>query len=84
MPTHFKRISSAIDELPPEQDFELSHGSEPHISEASGLLQQLENQNLAEVPDSQLSHVDLQQITPDTSTQAEKPAPKKKKKKEKV
>jgi hypothetical protein len=84
MPTYFKRISSAIDELPPEHDFELSHASEPQISEASGLSQQLENQNLAEVLDSQLSHVDLQQITPitpDTSTQAEKPAPKKKKEK---
>jgi hypothetical protein len=79
MPTHFKRISSAIDELPSEQDFELLHSSEPQLSETSGLSQQLENQNLVEVPDSQLSHVDIQQITPDVSIQAEKPAPKKKK-----
>src|ERR1700743_1281667 len=34
--SHFKRISSAIDNLPPEQDFELSHGLEPQISETSG------------------------------------------------
>lgn len=79
MPTHFKRISSAIDELPPEQDFELPYGSEPQISETSG-LSQLQNQGLAEVPDSQSSHVDKQQITPNTSIQAEKPTPKKKKK----
>lgn len=79
MPTHFKRISSAIDELPPEQDFELPYGSEPQISETSG-LSQLQSQGLAEVPDSQSSQVDKQQITPNTSIQAEKPAPKKKKK----
>ena len=79
MPTHIKRISSAIDELPPKQDFELSHGSEPQISETSGLSQQLENQNLAEVHDSQLSLNDLQQITPDRSTQTDTPPPKKKK-----
>lgn len=29
MPAHFSRISSAINELPSKQDFELSHGSEP-------------------------------------------------------
>ena len=79
MPTHFKRISSAIDELPSKQDFELSHSSEPQISETSGLSPQLKNEDLAEVLDSQSSHVDLQQITPDTSIQAENPAPKKKK-----
>jgi hypothetical protein len=43
------------------------------MSEPSGLSQQLENQGLAEEP----------QITPDTSTQVEKPASKKKKKKKK-
>lgn len=80
MPTHFKRISSAIDDLPPGQDFEISHGSEPQISETSGLSQQLETQILAEAPGSQSSHLDLQQITPDTSMQLEKPASKKKKK----
>ncbi|KAK5121209.1 hypothetical protein LTR16_004377, partial [Cryomyces antarcticus] len=83
MPTLLRKISSAIDDLRPEPDFELSHGLEAQISETSGLSQELENQNLAEVPNSQSSHKDLQQITPDTSTQAEKPAPKKKKKKKK-
>jgi hypothetical protein len=80
MPTHFKRISSAIDELPPEQDFKLSQALEPQISEGFGLSQQLENQILSEAPGSRSGHVDLQQITPDASTQAEKPASKKKKK----
>jgi hypothetical protein len=77
---HFERICSVIDELPPDLDFEPSQPSEPQISETSGLSQQLENQILAEAPGSQSSHVGLQQITPDASTQAEKPASKKKKK----
>ena len=29
MPTHLKRIRSVIDDLPPEQDFDLSHELEP-------------------------------------------------------
>jgi hypothetical protein len=65
-----------------DSDCELSQQSELQSSEPSGLSQQLENQILAEVPGSHSSHVDLQQITPDTSAQAEKPASKKKKKKE--
>ena len=77
MPTHFKKISSAIDELPSKQDFELSHGSEPQISQTSGLSQQFEDQNLVEVHDSQLSPIDLQQITPDRSTQTDTPPSKK-------
>jgi hypothetical protein len=80
MPTHFKRISSAIDGFPPDLDFKLSQQSELQPSEPSGLSQQFENQLLTEEPGSQSSHVDLQQITPDTSTQSEKPAPKKKRK----
>jgi hypothetical protein len=63
-----------------DSDCELSQQSELQSSEPSGLSQQLENQILVEEPD---SHVDLQQITPDTSAQAEKPASKKKKKNEK-
>ena len=72
---HLKWICSAIDDLPPEQDFAL-----PQQSEAPGLSQQFENQALEQEPASQLSHVDLQPITPDTSTRMEKPASKKKKK----
>lgn len=62
----FDRICSAIDGLDSEQDFELSQ----------------ELQDLAEVGDSQLSHNDLQQITPDTSRQSEQPATRKKNKNE--
>ena len=76
---HLKRICSAIDDLPPEQDFALPQQSEPLPSEASGLSQQFENQALEQDPGSQSSHVDLQQITPATSTQPE-PASKRKRK----
>jgi hypothetical protein len=67
-----------INELPPDFNLELSQQSQ--LSEPSELSQQLESQILAKAPGSQSSHVDLQQITPDTSTQPEKPASKKKEK----
>jgi hypothetical protein len=76
---HLKWIRSAIDDLPPEQDFASPQQSELQPSEASGLSQQLENQALEQEPGSQSSHVDLQPITPETSTSVEKPAPKRKK-----
>ncbi|EXJ82325.1 hypothetical protein A1O3_06138 [Capronia epimyces CBS 606.96] len=81
MPTHFKGICSAIDELPllSEQDLELLHSSEPQVSERSGLPQRLKEQNWAEVHDNQLSPIDLQQITPDGSTQTDTKPPKQKK-----
>lgn len=79
MPKHFKRICSAIDEFPPDLDFELSQASAPQVSEPSG-LSQVDNQTLAEAPDSQSSHIGSQQITPDTSTQPEQSASKKQKK----
>ncbi|KAK5114136.1 hypothetical protein LTR62_002706 [Meristemomyces frigidus] len=72
-------ISSAIDELPFKPDFELFHSSEPQNSERSGFSQHLGDQSLAEVHDSHLSAIDLQQITPDKSTQTDTPPPKKKK-----
>ena len=81
--TLVKRIRSLVDDLPPDFALELSQQSEPQLSKPSGLSQQLENQVLAEIPNSQLSQLGLQPITPDTSTQ-EKPASKKKKKKKKV
>lgn len=79
------KIRSIIDELPPDFSLKLAQSSEQQFSEAqlsepSGQSQQLGDQNLAEVPISQPNHVDLQQITPDPSMQAEKPATKKKKK----
>ena len=66
MPIIFERICSAIDDLPLESPEE----SEPQISEHSGLSQQFEFQSLSKPG---------QQITPDTSIQAEKPSPRKKK-----
>ena len=83
MPTLLKMITSAIDDLRPEPDFETCHESEAQVSQTSRLSQQLENHNSAESPDRQLDHIDLQQITPDTSMQAEKPSPKKRKNKNK-
>lgn len=77
MPTHFKKISSVIDELSSEQVSKLSHGSEPQISESSGLSQQYRGQNLAELHDSQSNNIGLQQVTPDRSTNTP-PAKKKK------
>lgn len=78
--TLLKSICSVIDELPPDFNLESSQQPEPQLAESSGLSQQIEDQNLAEVPNSQSSQVELQQITPETSTQPEKPASKKKKK----
>ena len=74
----FERIRSVIDELPAEQDFGVSLASGSHLSGPAGLSQPLDYQNLVEASSSQAS-LDLQQITPDTSTQMEKPASKKKK-----
>jgi hypothetical protein len=55
MPTHFKRICSVIDELPPDINFEVSELQ----SEASGLSKVFEDQSLS------------QQSNPDTTSLAE-------------
>lgn len=80
MSTLLKKISFVIDNLCFKLNFELSHKSKTQISKTFKLLQQLENQDLTEASDSQLSHIDLQLIILNTSTQAEKPALKRKKK----
>ncbi len=41
---HFERLSSAINDVPLEQDFKLTQQSELQVSERSGLSQQYENQ----------------------------------------
>jgi hypothetical protein len=75
MPTHFKRICSVIDKLPPDLDFEVSEQSEPG---GSGLSQGLESHHLSdqsshdaasllEDTDSQPSRVALRDITSDSS-----------------
>lgn len=40
-PTHPKRICSAIEQLPPDINFDVSQKSELHFTEASGLWQEL-------------------------------------------
>jgi len=60
MPTHFKRICSVIDELPPDVDFEVSELGE------SGLSQGLEGHHLSD-QSCQSSHVPSRDITPDNS-----------------
>ncbi|KAK5264343.1 hypothetical protein LTR96_010360 [Exophiala xenobiotica] len=80
--TLLNRILSIVDDLPPDFALKLTQQSEAQLSEPSGLSQQLDNQVLAEIPHPQSSQLDLQQMTPDTSTQ-DKAASKQKKKKKK-
>jgi hypothetical protein len=70
MPTHFKNICSAVDQLPSNLDFDA-----PSLSEATGLSQDLgnmmqSNAGPASVPvegDSQSSNAEQHAVTPDTS-----------------
>ena len=71
MPIHFKRLSSAINDLPSEQDLQPTQQSELQIFERSGLSQQFGSQISTQEPgekDSEPSQGALQPITPDTST----------------
>lgn len=78
--TLLKSISSVIDELPSDFSLKITEHSEAQLSEPSGLLQQLDDQNLVGgASGGQSSLVDRQQITPDTSTQTRMSAFKKKK-----
>jgi len=79
-------ISSIIDDLRSKLNLEFSHELKTQISKIFELSQQLEMQTFTKILDSQLTHIDLQQKTSntsieDTSSQANKLAPKKKKKK---
>jgi hypothetical protein len=62
MPTHFKRICSVINELPPDIDFKVSQESKLGDS---GLSQRLESHHLSD-QSSQSSNVPSRDITPDT------------------
>jgi hypothetical protein len=75
MPSHLKRICSAVDDLPPDLNFEVSQQSE--LAE-SGLSQGLESHHLSgyssqdaasllEETGSQSSRVSSRDVTPDTS-----------------
>jgi hypothetical protein len=86
MSTLLKMISSTIDDLRSKLDLEFSHELEAQISKTFGLSQQLEMQTFTKILDSQLTHINLQQKTSNTSientlSQANKLAPKKKRKK---
>lgn len=74
MPTHFKRICSAIDKLPPDIDFDVSQRSEPESGLSQGLqshhLSDYSSHDTASLPeeaDSQSSRAASLDITPDTS-----------------
>ncbi|MCJ1430047.1 hypothetical protein MMC29_007962 [Sticta canariensis] len=70
MPSHFKRLCSAIDQIPPDLDF-----SVPQLSQSFGLSQDLERHHLSESsqPDSQSQELSQQSTggardtTPNTS-----------------
>jgi hypothetical protein len=70
MPTHFRRLCSAIDALPPDIHFELSEESELQFPLASGLSQGLESHHLSEsvaTDDDDLRSLEPHGATPDTS-----------------
>ncbi|ROW10268.1 hypothetical protein VMCG_01927 [Cytospora schulzeri] len=66
MPAHFKKICSAIDQLPSDLDFDV-----PPLPEATGLSQDLggllQSDAAPEEQDTQSSHAVQQEATPDTS-----------------
>lgn len=70
MPAHYKKLCSAIDQLPSNLDFEV-----PPLSDATGLSQDLGNllqsgPDFASMPtdrDSQISNVEQHAVTPGTS-----------------
>lgn len=77
-PEHFKRISSAVDQIPEGVSFDVSQSPELHFSASSGLSQQMGASVLGE-SDTQLD--ELQEITPDASVSkgAEQPSKRPKK-----
>ena len=78
---HFQRICSAIDEFPPDVNFNLSQQSELQFTERSGLSQDLETYNIAQssagsgspLAEGDSSVVDNQRNTPNTSVIEEGP-----------
>ena len=76
MPMHFQRICSAINDFPPDVNFDVSQ-SELQFADGSGLSQELGASKLAQsftssqssqgVPDNQSSVVEAQNVTPGTS-----------------
>lgn len=70
MPTHFDRLCSAIDAIPPDIHFEVSEESELHFTLSSGLSQGLKRQHLSEsgvTDDDERRLLDPQEMTLETS-----------------
>lgn len=77
MPDHFKRICSAIDEIPDNVNFDVSQESELQFSSQIGLSQELESHHLSQLEGSasvagreDASSVAPKAATPDTSVSA--------------
>lgn len=73
MPTHLKRICSAVDQLPSSLNFQVSEGSEVQSEAATGLSQDMgsllsdpDNVDLVSQEDGELNLIP-QTVTPDTS-----------------
>ncbi len=67
MPIHHKRISSAIDDLPPDIDFSLSQLASFSQSGSQSFQQSNSESTLIDEDDSQSSAVSSQEVTPTTS-----------------
>lgn len=69
MPIHFKRLCSVIDALPTDLNFDVSEGSDLQFSATSGLSQTLQSHHLSDAADDDvdLTPLDPQEVTPDTS-----------------
>ena len=70
MPAHFKRLCLAINAIPLDIHFELSKESDPQFPPSSGLSQGLESHHLSDsgaTGDDELSFLDPEKVTPETS-----------------
>ncbi|OQV09883.1 hypothetical protein CLAIMM_13961, partial [Cladophialophora immunda] len=67
MPTHFRRLCSVIDAIPPNIHFEVSEESDLQFPLSSGLSQGLESHHLSDtgtIGDDELRLLDPQEVTP--------------------
>jgi hypothetical protein len=70
MPAHFERLCSVIDAIPPDIHFGLSEESDLQFPSSSGLSQGLESHHLSDsgaTGDDELSFLDPEKVTPETS-----------------
>ena len=76
VPSHFERLSSAINDIPPKQALQSSVPPDLQPAETSGIWRDFQNQALEQEPENQDR---MQPVTPETSTRTETPAAEKKK-----